>query len=508
MSRLRQNLSNVLLLSLLLLAGAVQASDHLEKIDVASGPSFGVASDPLADILDFYAFMNPPCRTSGGTGCEAPPEELILALTVNPSATEDTQFSDAVIYHINFENDVGEASQIDCSISADQVVTCAGLNGLSVSAPVGEVGVNGDIRVFAGLRDDPFFMDREALTRFSIVGMVAFNPPGVDTFAGSNVLAIVVGIKYASFPAGSGSVDSNGHSVNLQKTWVASERTKPGINAGISGSWFNPAQDGQGWVIEMLSTGQFLFYFYGYEDAGERLWLLGVAGNTGDSTVTVDVLRFSGEGFGGNFDPASKTSESVGSMVFDFTDCNTATVDFTPTSGDLNAFTIPAERLTNIASVDCVYSSAGQVDRLGRPLINLGFIPEEKRDAYNTASDPGAWDSLFRADIEASLTGVDTADGIVGNSLYPSSVLAPIMADDRLQVDLEWSACLGLWGIEFSALVPQPNTNDCGGRGLEQDVLADILGITVSSFEPPIDDFVTANDVPFLTEFPFLAAPH
>jgi hypothetical protein len=503
MSRLRQNLPNASLLSLLLLAGAVQASDHLETI--------GAASDPLADILDFYAFMNPPCRTSGGTGCEAPPEELILALTVNPSATEDTQFSESVIYHINFENDVGEASQIDCSISADQVVTCAGLNGLSVSAPVGEVGVNGDIRVFAGLRDDPFFMDREALTRFSIVGVAALNPPGVDSYAGSNVLAIVVGIKTNSFPTGSGATDTNGHSINVQKVWVASERTRAAINAGVSGAWHNPDMDGQGWNIEMVGTGsgnRFLFYFYGYEDNGERLWLLGITDDVGDSSITADVLRFSGMGFGGNFDPSSLADESVGSMTFDFTDCKNATVTFAPSGNDLSAFTMPARRITNIASVDCVFSSEGQVDRLGRPLINLGFIPEEKRDAYNTAPDPDAWDSLFRADIEASLTGVDTADGIVGNSLNPPSVLAPIMADDRLQVDLEWSACLGLWGIEFSALVPQPNTNECGGRLLEEDVLATILGMTVNSFEPAYDDFVTANDVPFLTDFPFLAAPH
>ncbi len=499
MNRLNKNVSISSLPLFLLLTWAVQANNQLDS------PS--AANDPIADITQLYAFMNPACRVSGGTGCEAAPEELILALTVNPSATETTRFSDGVVYHIYFENDVGVASQIDCSISAGQVITCAGLNGLSVSAPVGEVGVNGDIRVFAGLRDDPRYIDAEALARFSTIGVQAFNEPGIDTLAGSNTLAIVVGIKYASFPAGSGATDSNGHSVNVQKTWVASERTKPGINAGITGSWYNPAQDGQGWVIEMISTGQFLFYFYGYEDAGERLWLLGVAANTGDSTVTVDVLRFSGEGFGGNFDPASKTNESVGSMIFDFTDCNTATVDFTPSASDLSAFTIPATRLTGIASVDCVYSSAGQVDRRGRPMTSL-FIPEEKRDAYNAASDPSTWVSLYGADLETALTGIDSTDGISGNSHIPPSELAPILADDRLKVDLEWSACLGVWGMELSVQIPQPNTNDCGGRMLDYDYLEEFLSMTISGFDPMYDDFVTANDVPFLTEFPFLAAPH
>lgn len=487
---------NGLLPLILLFSVSIMTTAHAES-----------SSDPLADITELYAFMSPPCTVRGGTGCEAPPEELILAWTVAPSATEASRFSDAVVYHIYFENDVGTDSQIDCSVSSAQIITCAGLDGLSVSAAVGEIGVNGDIRVFAGLRDDPRYFDRVALERFATMGVLAFKEPGVDTVAGSNTLAIVVGIKNNSFPAGSGAKDSNGHSMNIQKTWVASERTKPGINAGIAGSWYNPEQDGQGWVIEKISTGQFLFYFYGYDDAGERLWLLGISNHSGDSNITVDVLRFSGTGFGANFDPASKSSESVGSMTFDFADCNSATVDFTPSSDDLSPFSIPVVRLTGIATVDCMYSGTGQVDRTGRPGASL-LLPEEKRAAYNAASDPGTWVSLYTADMEAGLTATDSADGINGNSFNPPSELAPLMADDRLKVDLEWSACLGVWGLELSVLVPQPHPNDCGGRMLDYDYIEEFLSMTISGFDPLYDDFVTANDVPFLAEFPFLAAPH
>jgi hypothetical protein len=51
---------------------------------------------------------------------------------------------------------------------------------------------NGGITVFAGVRDDPFFFD---LTQFQAIlaGQASgFRNPGVDTFAGTNVLAIVV----------------------------------------------------------------------------------------------------------------------------------------------------------------------------------------------------------------------------------------------------------------------------------------------------------------------------
>jgi len=501
MKGLGNKLSYVLMILLVLLAGLVQAHDHRDS------PS--ATSAPVADILDYYAFMNPACRTSGGSGCESPPDELILALTVNPFATTESRFSESVVYHIYFENDVGVKSQIDCSISAEQVVTCAGLNGLSVSAPVGEVGVNGDIRVFAGLRDDPAFLDFEALTNFKTIGVLAFQPPGVDGFAGDNVLAIVVGIKNASFPAGSGSTDANGHPINVQKTWVASEQTGPTINAGISGSWYNPEQDGQGWVIEMISTNQFLFYFYGYDDAGERTWLLGVidTDKIDGSTVTVETLRFSGMGFGGNFDPASKSNEVVGSMTFEFNNCDTAMVSFIPSVSDLDAFMTNVQRLTSIASLECIFSNGGQVDRMGRPMTS-SFMPDDKRDAYNANSNPGSWAPLFGSDIEAGLTGIDLTDGIPGNYYHPPSVLAPVMVDDRLKVDLEWSQCLGVWGFELSELVPQPHTNDCGGRGLAEDGILDLFSMVISGFDPIYDDFVTENDLPFLTNFPFLAAPH
>jgi hypothetical protein len=48
------------------------------------------------------------------------------------------------------------------------------------------------LKLFAGLRDDPFFFD---LTQYQkVVGGTAtgFNNPGMDTFAGTNVSSIIV----------------------------------------------------------------------------------------------------------------------------------------------------------------------------------------------------------------------------------------------------------------------------------------------------------------------------
>ena len=60
-----------------------------------------------------------------------------------------------------------------------------------------KIGSDKGIKVFAGPRDDPFFFD---LTQFKhiIAGQASsFNNPGTDTFAGTNVMSVVVEVpKY------------------------------------------------------------------------------------------------------------------------------------------------------------------------------------------------------------------------------------------------------------------------------------------------------------------------
>jgi hypothetical protein len=488
----------VLPLAILLLAGAVRAADHVD--------SLATENDPLADLLDLYAFVEPFCLPGDGPGCEEKPGELILALTVHPFATGATQFSAGVDYHFYLENDSGVTSQIDCSFSPEQVVTCAGLNGLSVQARVGEVARNGDIRVFAGLRDDPFFFDREAFTDFESIGVGAFSPPGKDFYAGANVMALVLGIKISAIPPGSG------FDTNIQKIWAVSERVaESGINGAISGSWYNLFQAGQGWVIEVVSSqsgpDQFVVYFYGYDNFGEQLWLFGSGPGIEGNTATVEVMRTSGIGFGGEYDPLSLTMEGVGTMTFTFRDCNSGTVAFTPAEGNWLAFTTDIVRLTSISSVDCRLFTDGQIDRVGRPLVSDLFIWEPMKDAYNAASDPDTWATDFEGEILAGIEELDLADGIAGN-LYTGEAqeLATMFVDDRLQIDLEKANCTEYGAIEMATLAARP-IDSCGGRALFYDVVDDTLGLVVSGFETEVGDYVYVNDVGFLSEFPFLAAP-
>jgi CubicO group peptidase (beta-lactamase class C family) len=492
----RKVILQVVSLAVLLFTGAGLATDHLD--------SQATSIDPLADLLDLYAFNTPMCGPGTPTVCEDEPEELILALTLNPFASGGDQFPDDVLYHFFLENDSGITSQIDCSFSHDQVITCEGPGGMVVQSRVGEIGAQGDLRVFAGLRDDPFFFDLAAFADFDTVGINAFQSPGTDFFAGSNVLAIVIGIRISAIPAGSG------YDTNIQKIWAASERTGgDGLNGAISGSWYNPTLDGQGWLVEVirLPNGQdkFVVYFYGYE-FGEQVWLVGSSDIVGN-TATVDMVRTSGAEWGNAFNKDDVIRDVIGTMAFEFLDCDHANVSYTPGDTRLTAFSTSMQRLTNIASLDCSLLTAGQVDRVGRPLASMLFVPEEIKDTYNTASDPGTWTGLFTDAFVASIGSLDLADGVAGNLLGgDAQALASLFVDDRLQIDLKQPACTDYGAIEMATLAPGV-VDGCGGRSPFYDVVDDTLNVVVSGFEMDIEDNIDENDATFLAEFPFLAPP-
>ncbi len=116
-------------------------SDHLDT------PT--VIADPRADIGDVYAWMSPAAR------------ELNLVMTIVGHS-----FSDKVryIFHVDSGPSFGHttaSSVIECRFPARTVAQCE-LGDVDsargeASGAAGLAGAKGRLRVFAGLRDDPFF---------------------------------------------------------------------------------------------------------------------------------------------------------------------------------------------------------------------------------------------------------------------------------------------------------------------------------------------------------------
>jgi len=92
--------------------------------------------------------------------------------------------------------------------------------------------------------------------------------------------------------------------------------------AGLSGLWFDPALDGEGYNIIYTSSG-LLVYFYGYNDSGERIWLISEIYteelNFGQS-IDLSILEISGGTFALPALPAENATV-WGNLNITFNDC-------------------------------------------------------------------------------------------------------------------------------------------------------------------------------------------
>lgn len=178
----------------------LRAADHRDSALLTATPG--------QDIADVYSFRSP-----------ADPSRLVLAMTVAglqaPSDAGTVRFPEGVVYAFKIDTD-GDAVE-DWVIQAyavgrgaSQVVKFVGPGRpsqtgattrlltsppITVTASYGSTATTvnrGGIQVFAGLRDDPFFFDLSQFQQIIGGNASSFRNPGVDTFAGTNVLALVV----------------------------------------------------------------------------------------------------------------------------------------------------------------------------------------------------------------------------------------------------------------------------------------------------------------------------
>ncbi len=172
-------------------------SDHI------SGPR--ALADPIADITDFYAFPSPEH-----------PGALVLVMNTLPFAKPTDPFSDGLLYRFRLRplspGDGAAAFTVDAqelvfdcvftepaggegdgSVAQDGICTTPA--GESVPFRVNDVqGTHHGVRVFAGPRWDPFFMDAPAALKTIAAGKLAFTDPGAIYLDGKNVLGLVIEI--------------------------------------------------------------------------------------------------------------------------------------------------------------------------------------------------------------------------------------------------------------------------------------------------------------------------
>jgi hypothetical protein len=178
--------------------GIIYAADHIDTPAVTNQPT---------DITDVYVFRAAdPANlvfVANSQGLTSPANSAALKFDANTvlefnidkngDNVEDLVLQckyDAVsnkmqIYGPIAPSATGTKSKLEGNVTAEVAVTAYG------AAAVSNTGTTG-IKVFAGPRDDPFFFDLNRYKAILAGTAPGFNNPGTDTFAGTNVLSIVV----------------------------------------------------------------------------------------------------------------------------------------------------------------------------------------------------------------------------------------------------------------------------------------------------------------------------
>ncbi|MBK7374274.1 MAG: DUF4331 family protein [Chitinophagaceae bacterium] len=183
----------------LITGGIIYAADHIDTPAVTAQPT---------DITDLYVFRaqdpNNLVFVANTQGLLAPgstatakfDENTLIEFNIDNNADNiedlviqckyDAASNSMQVYGPVLPSEKGTRSRLEGSVSASAAVTAYG-----AAAPVIGTGITG-IRVFAGPRDDPFFFDLNRYKAILAGTAPGFNNPGSDTFAGTNVLSIVV----------------------------------------------------------------------------------------------------------------------------------------------------------------------------------------------------------------------------------------------------------------------------------------------------------------------------
>jgi hypothetical protein len=174
--------------------------------DHFSGPR--ALADPASDITDVFAFPSPER-----------PGHLVLVLDVFPIAAPTALFSDALTYRFRLRPVtattaggtpafVPGADEYAFDVTFDapapgdavQTGTCTTPGGAAILFRVGDEQPTEapGLRIFAGQRSDPFFLDLAAESANHVLERLTFRAQGVNTGEGANCLSIVVELDVAT----------------------------------------------------------------------------------------------------------------------------------------------------------------------------------------------------------------------------------------------------------------------------------------------------------------------
>jgi hypothetical protein len=135
------------------------------------------------------------------------------------------------------------------------------------------------------------------------------------------------------------------------------------INSGHTSVWRDPARSGEGFTLEVLNETTASLAWFTFDEEGDPRWAyaVGTIVRGEDERIEfADVFRSTGGVFGPAYDPASVTTERVGSATLRFGDCDHGTFSFDAFG---QAMVIDVQRLTRTMASGCapIHGVPGEV---------------------------------------------------------------------------------------------------------------------------------------------------
>ncbi len=203
------------------------SADHIDAPAVAG---------TTADITDFYAFQG---ENNGNFVFAA----NVQGLLAPGQPTTQAIFDETVLIEINIDNDndLKEDLVIQAIKRGDSMYffgpTAPATQGLESTIATSarrsvKISTKEDVQIteedgmkfFAGPREDPFFFDFNQYNAILVGTASSFNNPGADTFAGTNVLSIVVEVPKSMIPGGVAGVNPFAPNTPIYNVWVEAKR--------------------------------------------------------------------------------------------------------------------------------------------------------------------------------------------------------------------------------------------------------------------------------------------
>lgn len=225
-----------------------------------------------------------------------------------------------------------------------------------------------------------------------------------------------------------------------------------GVSAAMSGSWFAPDHDGEGFLVEILNPDTAVVYWFTYlPEEGRQAWMVSVGRIEGDRIRFDEVFRPFGARFGDDFSPEDVVREPWGEVEIRFTSCHRAVVKYSGPD-DFGANYQSVQRLSGHHGLDCSGAVSGAVNGISGSWFNAdrsgeGWIVAQLPDArvlmvwftYDSQGQP-VWLISIGA-LQGSMASFDQVLKPVGGRFGPGFDPAEVVMQPWGSMIIQFNGC-------------------------------------------------------------------